>query len=144
MKKKITFYLELIKFLKNKWLVILLLTGVINSQSNAAALASKMARVAKRTSNSTASRHTSFAGERVVGFTLINANNNGEIQKIANGATLNLANLPTRSLSIRADTDPSTVGSVIFNLSGAQSHTQLQTEKPYALFGDAKGDYYPW
>ncbi|PSR54645.1 hypothetical protein AHMF7605_14575 [Adhaeribacter arboris] len=144
MKKKFTFYPELIKFLKNRWLVILLLTGVINSQSYAAAVASKMVTVVKSTTYSTANRPTSFAGEKVVSFTLINANDNSEIQKITNGATLNLANLPTRSLSVRADTDPATVGSVIFSLSGAQTHSQLQTEKPYALFGDAKGDYYPW
>ncbi|QMU30469.1 hypothetical protein [Adhaeribacter radiodurans] len=144
MKKKFTFYLKSGEFLKKKWLVVLLLSSVIGWQNHVLAFNLKETAKVKKTNSSTINNPAPFAGERVTSFTLINANTNGEIQKIANGATLNLANLPTQNLSIRADTDPSTVGSVIFNLSGTQAHTQMQTEKPYALFGDSKGDYYSW
>jgi hypothetical protein len=37
------------------------------------------------------------------------------------------------------------VGSVVFNLSGAQSRTVTESRAPYALFGDNNaGDYYAW
>ncbi|MDQ3292692.1 MAG: hypothetical protein M3Q05_15505, partial [Bacteroidota bacterium] len=144
MKKKITLYLKFEGSIKNKWLVALLFAFISGSQTYASAWLPKAPSKVKSTKTTGTINKASYAGGKVVSFTLINANTNGEIQKIANGATLNLTNLPTRNLSIRADTDPSTVGSVIFNLSGAQSHTQLQTEKPYALYGDVKGDYHPW
>ncbi|MDQ4139515.1 MAG: Ig-like domain-containing protein [Bacteroidota bacterium] len=144
MKKKFTFYPMSVEFIKKKWLTVLLLTIISGSQSYASAFTSKDIVKAKRAIPSPNLKPNSFAGNRVISFTLINANTNGEIQKLVNGATINLANLPTRNLSVRADTDPSKVGSVVFKLSGAQSHTQLQTDKPYALFGDIKGDYHSW
>src|SRR5438046_4971807 len=63
---------------------------------------------------------------------------------VTNGATLNLATLPTRNLNVRTNTSPATVGSVAMVLSGAQSRTQTENTAPYALFGDTGGDYAPW
>ncbi|MBW2523983.1 MAG: DUF4990 domain-containing protein [Deltaproteobacteria bacterium] len=56
------------------------------------------------------------------------------------GAIVDLALLPTASLSIRATTDPEVVGSVVFGLDDDDAH-QVDDQPPYALFGDTAGDY---
>ncbi|WP_347158799.1 malectin domain-containing carbohydrate-binding protein [Pontibacter chitinilyticus] len=85
------------------------------------------------------------AGQQVVSMTLIDADNNQDLQTLTSGSTLNLATLPTKNLNIRANTDPATVGSVTFQLSGTQTKTVTESAKPYALFGDdTHGDYYAW
>ncbi|MCU7550621.1 cadherin domain-containing protein [Chitinophagaceae bacterium LB-8] len=83
--------------------------------------------------------------QQVATFTLINAETDQPIQTLTNGSTLNLATLPSRSLNIRANTNPSTVGSVVFALTGAQTKNVIESRAPYALFGDNNsGDYYGW
>jgi hypothetical protein len=88
-----------------------------------------------------------IAGEQVTGFTLFNADTKQAIQTLSSGSTLNLAALPTRNLNIRATTSPSTVGSVVFALSGAQSKSATESMAPYDLMGDngawtpAEGSY---
>ena len=82
--------------------------------------------------------------QSVASYTLINADNNADIQTLLSGATLNLATLPTTRLNIRANTNPATVGSVVFALSGAQTRNQTESVLPYALFGDNNGIFNPW
>ncbi|MBF9254587.1 cadherin domain-containing protein [Pontibacter sp. 172403-2] len=83
--------------------------------------------------------------QQVSSLTLVNADNEADLQTLVNGSTLNLATLPSRSFNIRANTNPATVGSVKFTLSGTQSKTATESGKPYALFGDdVHGDYYAW
>jgi len=82
--------------------------------------------------------------QQVASFTLINADNNQDVQTLTSGGTLNLAMLPTKNLNIRANTNPATVGSIKFILSGAKSKSTTETSKPYALFGDSNGDYNTW
>ncbi|PKV62779.1 malectin domain-containing carbohydrate-binding protein [Pontibacter ramchanderi] len=74
--------------------------------------------------------------QQVVSFTLINADTKQNIQVLQNGATLNLSSLPTKNFNIRANTNPSLVGSVIFNLSGAQVLNVTENRAPYDLMGD--------
>lgn len=76
-------------------------------------------------------------------FTLINADTEREIQKITNGATLNLAALPTKNLNIRF-TPNSSVGSIVFSLSGEQTKSVTESGAPYTLAGDDNGNYYDW
>ncbi|GAA4440128.1 hypothetical protein GCM10023188_37010 [Pontibacter saemangeumensis] len=77
------------------------------------------------------------AGEQqVLSFTLMNADTKSQIQALTNGATLNLATLPTKNLNIRATTSPATVGSVVFALSGTQSKSATESRVPYDLMGD--------
>ncbi|MFD1141442.1 T9SS type A sorting domain-containing protein [Larkinella insperata] len=83
-------------------------------------------------------------GLAVVSFSLINADTDQEIKVLTPGEQLNLATLPTRNLNIRANTSPTTVGSVVMQLSGRQNRTQIETEAPYALFNDIDGDYRNW
>ncbi|GAB3845410.1 hypothetical protein GCM10028822_03810 [Hymenobacter terrigena] len=78
-------------------------------------------------------------------YTLVNANTGFEFMALTDGATLNLATLPTRNLNIRANTNPATVGRVEFELGGAQTWSQTEFLVPYALFGDnGAGDYSDW
>jgi CubicO group peptidase (beta-lactamase class C family) len=82
----------------------------------------------------------------VTSFTLINADTNQPIagfNSISEGATIRLSELPTRRLNIRANTNPVTVGSVRFDLNGVVRHS-LESEAPFALFGDLRGNYNPW
>ncbi|UOQ68634.1 PKD domain-containing protein [Hymenobacter volaticus] len=83
-------------------------------------------------------------GQQVVSFSLINADSDQPLLTLAAGQVLNLAALPTRNLNIRANTNPTTVGSVQFALSGAATQNRTETAAPYALFADASGDYYAW
>ncbi|QNF34721.1 heparin lyase I family protein [Adhaeribacter swui] len=83
------------------------------------------------------------SGQQVVSFTLINADTDRDIKTISNGETLDLSNLPTRNLNIRANTN-TTVGSVYFALSGAKSFTKVEGGAPYALFGDTNLNYAAW
>jgi hypothetical protein len=80
----------------------------------------------------------------VTSFTLVNADTDQDIQTLTPGAVINLSTLPTRNLNIRANTDPAVVGSVVFELSGAQVQNQTESAAPYALFSDFQGDYFNW
>jgi uncharacterized protein YaiE (UPF0345 family) len=84
------------------------------------------------------------AGQSVVSFTLINATTDVDLLTITNGAVLNIAALGTNNLNIRANTNPATVGSVSFTLTGAAPSSRTETVAPYALFGDNSGDYTNW
>ncbi len=85
------------------------------------------------------------SNQTVTQLTLVNAENGADIRSITAQDTLNLATLPTRKLSIRATTNPGTVGSVVFQLSGKQAHTQTETKAPYSLMGETLSNkYQPW
>ncbi len=83
-------------------------------------------------------------GVTVTHFTLINATTDQEIRTLANNEVINLATLPTTNLNIRANTNPTLIGSVRMVLSGQQSRTQTETGAPYALFGDSNGNFNNW
>lgn len=86
------------------------------------------------------------AQQAVVSFTLINADSNAPIpgyDPLTDGSTLDFTTLPTRNLNIRANTNPSVVGSVRFALDG-NSNFRTENVAPYALAGDNSGDYLPW
>ncbi|RAK00208.1 putative secreted protein (Por secretion system target) [Larkinella arboricola] len=82
--------------------------------------------------------------QEVISFSLINATTDQVIKVLTNGEQINLATLASRSINIRANTNPGTVGSVKMVLSGKQSRTQTDNGAPYALFGDKDGNYNNW
>jgi hypothetical protein len=84
------------------------------------------------------------AGQQLVSFTLVNAANEQDIRTLVSGETINLADLPTNNLNIRANTNPGLVGSVKLSLSGAQAKNVTESGAPYALFGDSNGNYNSW
>jgi hypothetical protein len=75
------------------------------------------------------------------GLTLINANTNLPIRPLTSGSTIDLF-VDGTALNIRADA--SGVGSVQFDLSGAETSSRVESAAPYALFGDEAGDYNAW
>lgn len=82
----------------------------------------------------------------VVSLTLINADTDQPISQfdpIENGATIDLLQLPTKNLNLRANTSPSTVGSVRFGFDSRSSY-RVENVAPYALAGDSNGNYYAW
>ncbi|MCB0154992.1 MAG: discoidin domain-containing protein, partial [Anaerolineae bacterium] len=83
---------------------------------------------------------TAEVRQAVTSFTLVNADTDQDITTITNGATINLASLPTRNLNVRANTDPGIVGSVLFQVNG--SDYRIENIVPYALGSDdGNGDY---
>jgi regulation of enolase protein 1 (concanavalin A-like superfamily) len=82
----------------------------------------------------------------LVTFTLINADSDLVIagyDPLASGTVLNLAQLPTRNLAIRANAK-SPVGSMRMVLSGTQARTQTESTPPYSLFGGTGSNYAAW
>ena len=79
--------------------------------------------------------------DAVTSFTLVNADTDQDLGVLADGAVIDLTTLPTRNLNVRANTSPSPVGSVRFVLDG---NAAIENAAPYALAGDAGGNYNPW
>jgi hypothetical protein len=80
----------------------------------------------------------------VTSLTLINADTGQAIANPFQGGTLDLSTLPTRNLNIRANTSPSTVGSVKFGLDQNSTY-RIENGAPYALAGNTTtGAYHPW
>ncbi|MCL6275560.1 malectin domain-containing carbohydrate-binding protein, partial [Muricauda sp. 2012CJ35-5] len=77
----------------------------------------------------------------VLSFTLMNSNDDTELFTITDGQQININSLPSTNLNVRANTVPSIVGSVSFQLSGTNSNSRTENGAPYALFGDNSGDY---
>jgi hypothetical protein len=89
-----------------------------------------------------------IAAPAVASLTLIDADTDQPVpgqETLLDGALLNLAQLPHRRLSVRANVTDGVVGSVRFGLDGAVSH-RVENHHPYALEGDAANgtDYLPW
>jgi uncharacterized repeat protein (TIGR02543 family) len=92
----------------------------------------------------TATFSSTTNGQQITGYNLINANTDLPIQTITEGSIINLALLPTRNLNIQAISNPATVGSVKYVLTGRQAITKTENGAPYALFGDSNGNYNAW
>ncbi|WP_347159338.1 hypothetical protein [Pontibacter chitinilyticus] len=91
------------------------------------------------------SKTTETPAQQVTSLTLINADNDQSLLTLTDSTVLNLAELPTRNFNIRANTNPTKVGSVTFDLSGTQTRGVTESMAPYALYGDdTKGDYFEW
>jgi hypothetical protein len=85
------------------------------------------------------------SGQSIFYLPLINADTEQPIagfSPLVDGATLNLATLPTRNLNVRADTLPATVGSVKFVLDGGLF--RMENSPPYAMAGNDGADYGSW
>ncbi len=80
------------------------------------------------------------ANHFVTGFVLINAMTNTDIRPLLYGDALDLSALPPE-LSVRA-LITSAPGSVVFDFDAAKSF-QIENNAPWALDGDANGDYIP-
>ena len=83
------------------------------------------------------------SGQSVMSLILVNSATEKDVLTISNGQTISLSALGLVKANIRAVTYPSTLGSVKFELSGAQSKTSYDNKAPYALHGDdGSGNFY--
>jgi hypothetical protein len=87
-------------------------------------------------------RRASASNPEVTGFVLVNALADANLGPLAQGAVIDLGTVGT-SLNIRANTDPGTVGSVVFDLDGVSGYA-TETGAPYALEGNTGSDYNTW
>ncbi len=92
-------------------------------------------------------RTVSQASQAVSSFTLLNADTDRPIagyDPLLAGATLDLSDLPTQNLNIRANTTPATVGSVRFAYDGNNNY-RSENGAPYCIGGNqGNDDYLPW
>lgn len=80
----------------------------------------------------------------VQSVTLINAMNNEELFEIEDGQIINLEEINTHEINMRAYTDPKITGSVVFNLSGAEDYSHTESVEPYAVFKNNGPNYLSW
>ena len=78
----------------------------------------------------------------ITGFVLVNAETDEDIMALTEGSVINLFNLTTSKINIRAEAT-SDVESVRLKLSGDLVRNRTENVAPYALFGDRSGDYFP-
>ena len=77
----------------------------------------------------------------VVLLSLVNADADTIVEPLVNGSELVASDLAFASYSVTASDVPAQTASVVFDLSGQQTHQQTENVAPYALFGDSSGDY---
>lgn len=78
--------------------------------------------------------------QAVTSFTLINADTDQTIGPLQDGDVIDLANIGTNRLNAQAFTNPSTVGSVEFEVNG---FTQTENKAPYAAGGNSGANFHP-
>jgi hypothetical protein len=85
---------------------------------------------------------TGSGGPQVVSLTLIDADKDVDLFTLSEGQVLDLRTLPA-NLTLRADTEPASVGSVAFEMDGAS--VRLENAAPYSFAGDdGPAAYRPW
>ncbi|MEO0795865.1 MAG: DUF5060 domain-containing protein [Verrucomicrobiota bacterium] len=80
--------------------------------------------------------------QTITDIILVNADTDSDIEALSNGFVINLAEIGDQ-INLRADvtTEP---GSISFALSGAEYFENTENRFPFALKGDASGDYLVW
>jgi N-acetylneuraminic acid mutarotase len=85
--------------------------------------------------------------QMIAAFFLVDADNDVIIRKMKDNEMINMSTLNAQgiqNINIRANTQPSKVGSVRLILSGKESRVITENGSPYTLFGDTNGNYSPW
>ncbi len=88
---------------------------------------------------------TAPSQQAVTSLVLVNADTGQDVRALVNGDVVDLAALGTGNLSVRAETQPATVGSVRFGLND-NANFHVENFVPYALLGDFDGGqgYFAW
>ncbi len=84
---------------------------------------------------------TAAPQQSITSFTLYNAGTDQPLMSLYNGLKINYSQIQGLALTIVANTNPATVGSVSMALSGDRSKSQVDNEAPYALYGSAGGNF---
>jgi hypothetical protein len=77
---------------------------------------------------------------RITKFVLVDADTETDLMQLTQGMVIEMRNLPTLNLNIRAEATEDTE-SVVLELDGAKQFNRTENVTPYALFGDLSGDY---
>ena len=77
----------------------------------------------------------------VESFTLIDADKDEAVRELEDGLIINQTAWEGKKFSVRANTSTGVIDRVEFDLEGPIIHHQVDSEPPYALFGDAQGDF---
>lgn len=77
----------------------------------------------------------------IASLVLVHTGDNTDFRTLSNGLVLDISEIAGKTWSIRANSSPSTVGSVFLSLSGPVSSTRTENTAPYTLFGDSNGIY---
>jgi len=78
----------------------------------------------------------------IVGFTLVNADTDQEIEALNNGDVIDLENYETNNFNIIAHKGTKTIGSVVFDFNKTKGY-RTENGVPYSLGGDYIGDFRP-
>ena len=83
------------------------------------------------------------SSQSVTSLVLVNADTDRVIRQLVDGELIDYTALGTSNITVRADTDPAMVGSVLFTLDGGPY--RVENVAPYTLAGDGSNgaDYYP-
>ncbi len=81
----------------------------------------------------------------ITNYTLVNADTDQDIRTLDHTITetIDFSAIGTQNINIRANTNPATVGSVVFGLDGDPSY-RTENGAPYALASNINADYLPW
>ena len=77
----------------------------------------------------------------ITGFVLVNADTNEDLFQLEDGMRIDISDLPTLNLDIRANATDD-VESVRLSLNGAMAVTRTENVAPYALYGDSPAGNY--
>ena len=80
---------------------------------------------------------------RVTDFELVDVANESVISTIEDGTEISVSDLENLILNIRANTNPSEVGSVRIKVTGPQTVLRTENTIPYDIFGDEGGQLLP-
>jgi hypothetical protein len=94
--------------------------------------------VAKTATLPTALTPTVGSAQTITSFILVDADSNQDIRPLTDGDTID-----QRNITIRANTTPALVGSVVFGLND-NARFRVEDDDNYSLAGDRDGDYLVW
>ena len=77
----------------------------------------------------------------VESFTLIDAGNDQAVRELEDGLIIKHTEWEGKTFSVRANTSMGMIDRVEFNIEGPIVHHQVDSDPPYALFGDSQGDF---
>lgn len=82
-------------------------------------------------------------GQTVDSLVLVDSVTNQDLLVLTDGATIDVSTLGSGVYNVRAAADASQVGSIRFGFDGDPEH-RIENSAPFALFGDAGGDFNDW
>lgn len=77
----------------------------------------------------------------IASLVLVRTGDNTDFRTLSDGLVLDISEIVGKTWSIRANSSPSTIGSVFLSMSGPLSASKTENTAPYTLFGDSNGIY---